>query len=202
MIFLKHFDTSKQTLTGAGKVYMARTAKVADLAPVINEKMRWTPGTPLKLYEEIKPGMIELMKPKFSFSQSEIQDGDVICFQVDIPEKESAIIIITHTHCLILIIRAHDLESQGLHSNPIHFYDFLQNRVMIIFRPKYEEVDPQEYPEFHLVLSKKQNYDTVRIEALLISSSYLTFSTKVVGKGWRVSETRSNKAPLHDNTSY
>jgi hypothetical protein len=41
---------------------------------------------------------------------------------------------------------------------------------MIIFRPKYEEVDPQEYPEFHLVLSKKQNYDTVRVEALLINS--------------------------------
>jgi ubiquitin carboxyl-terminal hydrolase 7 len=116
MIFLKHFDTSKQTLTGAGKVYMARTAKVADLVPVINEKMRWTPGTPLKLYEEIKPGMIELMKPKFSFSQSEIQDGDVICFQVDIPDKEFVIIVVIHAHCLIWIIRAHDLESQGLHS--------------------------------------------------------------------------------------
>lgn len=32
--------------------------------------------------------MIELMKPKFTFAQSEIQDGDVICFQVDQSEKE------------------------------------------------------------------------------------------------------------------
>lgn len=32
--------------------------------------------------------MIEQMKPKLSFSQSEIQDGDVICFQVDLPDKE------------------------------------------------------------------------------------------------------------------
>ena len=32
--------------------------------------------------------MIELMKPKFSFGQSEIQDGDVICFQVNLLEKE------------------------------------------------------------------------------------------------------------------
>lgn len=39
-------------------------------------------------FKEIKPGMIELMKPKLSFAQSEIQDGDVICFQVDLPEKE------------------------------------------------------------------------------------------------------------------
>ncbi|KAF9457164.1 hypothetical protein BDZ94DRAFT_1342402 [Collybia nuda] len=147
MIFLKHFDTSKQSLLGVGKTYMLRNSKVGDLALVINERMRWTPGTPLKLYEEIKPGMIELMKPKLSFSQSEIQDGDVICFQVDLPEKE-----------------IHDLESQGLYSNPTQFYDFLQNRVLIIFRPKFEDTD-HDHPEFKLVLSKKQNYDTMSAKA-------------------------------------
>ncbi|KII89207.1 hypothetical protein PLICRDRAFT_599629 [Plicaturopsis crispa FD-325 SS-3] len=143
MIFLKHFDTSKQTLFGVGKVYVARNSKVGDLAPIINEKMLWTPGTPLKLYEEIKPGMIEIMKPKLTFAQSEIQDGDVICFQVDIPDKE-----------------IHDLESQTLYSNPVQFYDFLQNRAMIIFRPKFEEPN-HDHPEFSLILSKKQNYDVL-----------------------------------------
>jgi len=90
--------------------------------------------------------MIELMKPKLSFGQSEIQDGDVICFQVDLPEKE-----------------IHDLESQGLYSNPVQFYDFLQNRVMIIFKAKFEE--PDESSEFSLVLSKKQNYDIMSVKA-------------------------------------
>ncbi|KAF8201450.1 hypothetical protein BJ912DRAFT_1019409 [Pholiota molesta] len=146
MIFLKHFDTSKQSLFGIGKVYMARNSKVSDLIPVINERMRWTPGTPLKLYEEIKPGMIEQMKPKLSFGQSEIQDGDVICFQVDLPDKE-----------------IHDLESQGLYSNPVNYYDFLQNRVLILFKPKFEDPDPEA--EFSLVLSKKQNYDIMAIKA-------------------------------------
>lgn len=32
---------------------------------------------------------------------------------------------------------------------------------MIIFRPKFEDPD-HDHPEFNLVLSKKQNYDTVR----------------------------------------
>ena len=32
--------------------------------------------------------MIELMKPKATFVQSEIQDGDIICFQVEMNEKE------------------------------------------------------------------------------------------------------------------
>jgi ubiquitin carboxyl-terminal hydrolase 7 len=41
--------------------------------------------------KEIKPGMIEMMKPKHTFAQSEIQDGDVVCFHVDLPEKEYAI---------------------------------------------------------------------------------------------------------------
>jgi ubiquitin carboxyl-terminal hydrolase 7 len=88
MVFLKHFDTSKQSLYGIGKTYVNRSSKVSDLFAYINERMRWAPGTPLKLYEEIKPGMIELMKPKLTFTQSEIQDGDLICFQVDLAEKE------------------------------------------------------------------------------------------------------------------
>jgi len=91
--------------------------------------------------------MIELMKTKITFAQSEIQDGDVICFQVELSEKE-----------------IHDFESQGLYSNPSQFYDFLQNRVMIIFRPKHEEIDT-EHPEFSLTLSKKQNYDAMSTKA-------------------------------------
>jgi hypothetical protein len=51
MIFFKHFDTSKQTLLGAGKAVVAKNSKVSDLVPIINERMRWAPGTPLKLYE-------------------------------------------------------------------------------------------------------------------------------------------------------
>jgi ICP0-binding domain of Ubiquitin-specific protease 7 len=61
-----------------------------------------------------------------------------------------------------VMFRIHDFESQGLYSNPVHFYDFLQNRVMIIFRPKNEEIDV-DHPEFSLTLSKKQNYDAVRV---------------------------------------
>jgi ubiquitin carboxyl-terminal hydrolase 7 len=159
MIFLKHFDTSKQTLHGIGKCYAQRNAKISDLVPIINERMRWTPGTPLKLYEEIKPGMIELMKPKLTFSQSEIQDGDVICFQVDLSEKECVHCIKPFVDYLTPPTRIHDLEIQGLYSNPIQFYDFLQNRVMIVFRPKSDS--DHEAPEFSLVLSKKQTYDMV-----------------------------------------
>ncbi|KAI6041644.1 ICP0-binding domain of ubiquitin-specific protease 7-domain-containing protein [Pisolithus marmoratus] len=142
ILFLKHFDMSKQTLLGVGKVYVSRDSKVEELHPIINGHMRWTPGVPLSLYEEVKPGMIELMKPKLTFAQSEIQDGDVICFQVELESQE-----------------LHDFELQGLYSNPIHFYGFLQNRVMIFFRPKHKKPN-SNHPEFKLVLSKHK-YDTM-----------------------------------------
>ena len=51
MVFLKHFDTSRQTLLGVGKTYVQRNAKVGDLCSFVNERMRWPAGTPLKLYE-------------------------------------------------------------------------------------------------------------------------------------------------------
>ena len=61
----------------------------------------------------------------------------------------------------LILFRINDLEIQSLYSNPIQFYDFLQNRVMIIFRPKSES--DYDGPEFSLVLSKKQTYDTVLV---------------------------------------
>ncbi|KAI6117686.1 hypothetical protein EDD16DRAFT_995965 [Pisolithus croceorrhizus] len=148
MIFLKHFDTSKQTLLGVGKVYVSRNGRVQDLYFIINERMGWSPGAPLRLYEEIKPGMIELIQASdLTFSQREFQDGDIICFQVEQTEKE-----------------LRDLENQGLYSNPVQFYGFLQNRVIIFFRPKFEKPG-NDYPEFSLVLSKKHKYDTMSHKA-------------------------------------
>ena len=105
MIFLKHFSVSEQTLKGVSKAYVQRNSKVGELVGTINALMGWQATTPLRLYEvlffslletlnaedtpqEIKPGMIEIMKSKMTFAQSEIQDGDVICFQVDLSDKE------------------------------------------------------------------------------------------------------------------
>lgn len=109
MIFLKWFDVQRQTLLGQGKVFVGKNQKVAELCPLICERMGWAPTTPLKLYEvscpklqqeevslivcrslkqEIKAGMIEQMKLRQTFVTSEIQDGDVICFQAEISDKE------------------------------------------------------------------------------------------------------------------
>ncbi|KAL8284094.1 hypothetical protein RQP46_004843 [Phenoliferia psychrophenolica] len=140
MVFVKNFDVAHQTLAGIGHFYVHRHMRVSDLAKMINERMRYPESTALKIYEEIKPNMIELMKMKATFLQSEIQDGDIVCFQVDMAEKEMQ-----------------DLDKQSMFTTPIQFYDFFLNRVMVTFKPKYEDPDPSH--EFELMLSKKNTYD-------------------------------------------
>lgn len=140
MIFLKYFDTSRQTLLGVSRMYVQRQMRVADLVPTINELMRWPPTTQVKLFEEIKPGMIEQLKPKATFLQSEIQDGDVVCFQIELSEKDAS-----------------DYEMQSLYSNPVQFYDFLQNQVRLLLKPRFE--DAPYKTEFEITLSKKMTYD-------------------------------------------
>lgn len=145
MIFLKYFNVLNQSLTGLGRVYVQRNMKVGDLVPTINQLMNWAPTVQLRLFEEIKPGMIEQMKPKATFQQSEIQDGDVICFQTEISEKE-----------------AHDYEAQSLYSNPIQFYDFLQNQIKVLFKPRFDDVDYKG--EYEVTLSKKMTYDMMALK--------------------------------------
>ncbi|CAD6570825.1 MAG: hypothetical protein TREMPRED_006048 [Tremellales sp. Tagirdzhanova-0007] len=143
MLFLKWFDCSRQTLQGQGKVFVSKNNKVSELYGVIQEKMGWPSSTPIKLFEEIKAGMIEGMKVKQTYQQNEIQDGDVVCYQVEMTEKE-----------------VQDLEAQSLYSSTPQFYDFLQNRVLVQFKPRYEDLTGK-VPEFDLVLSKKMTYDVM-----------------------------------------
>lgn len=108
LVFLKHFDVYNQTLTGVDSVYVRKSQKVGDLAPTILEKMGWQAGTEFSLFEvsckavyfiksellltlapkEIKHTMVDPMKPKQTFQQSEIQDGDIITFQKVWKESE------------------------------------------------------------------------------------------------------------------
>jgi ubiquitin carboxyl-terminal hydrolase 7 len=139
MVFVKFYDPLTQSIEGLGKFYVQRNSKVADIIPIVIERKGLPPNTSLKLYEEIKPSMIEPMKPRSTFAQSEIQDGDIICAQKDF-DKESA-----------------ELRSQGRFPTIPEYFDYLVNRVTIQFKPKN---DPQA-PGFELTLTKKTPYDQV-----------------------------------------
>ncbi|RUS34189.1 ICP0-binding domain of ubiquitin-specific protease 7 [Jimgerdemannia flammicorona] len=103
MIFIKYFDPKTQIIEpqsdvalelcvnrGCGKLYVKRNGKVRDIIPILNMKKGFPLNTALKLFEEIKPSMIDPMKTPTTFQQAEIQDGDIICFQKEISDREAA----------------------------------------------------------------------------------------------------------------
>ncbi|KAI9654798.1 MAG: hypothetical protein M1821_005792 [Bathelium mastoideum] len=144
ILFLKHYDPEKQSLHGVGHVYMGWQQKVAELAPTILEMMGWSSTTcTLRLWEEIKQNMIEPMKAKITLAASEIQDGDIICFQRTLSDKE-----------------IQSIQSTGGYADAREFYDYLLNRVVIHFRHK-TVPEENEKTYFDLVLSKKMTYDQV-----------------------------------------
>lgn len=55
LLFLKHFNTEKQTLTGAGHIYVGSGGRVSDMVPEVLERMGWPANTELKLWEVSGP---------------------------------------------------------------------------------------------------------------------------------------------------
>jgi ICP0-binding domain of Ubiquitin-specific protease 7/Ubiquitin carboxyl-terminal hydrolase len=92
LIFLKWFDVDGQRLLGKTPVYVHRQHKTGTLTPIIAEMMGWRSEVgespvQISLFEEIKPGMIEPLKPNASYIACEIQDGDIICYMRGISSK-------------------------------------------------------------------------------------------------------------------
>lgn len=115
----------------------------------------------INLYEEIKHSMIEPMKQKNTLAQAEIQDGDIICFQKALTDKETTSIL-----------------SAGHYSDARDFYDYLLNRMTVTFSPK--TVTDSEKEVFDLVLSRKTTYDQLAAKVgdyLKVEPSHLRFAT-------------------------
>ncbi|KAI9828435.1 MAG: hypothetical protein M1832_002863 [Thelocarpon impressellum] len=140
LLFLKCFDAEAQTLKGAGHIYIRKHDKVCELAPPILQLMGWPADTTLKLHEEIKPSMIEPMKSNQTLNQAEIQDGDVVCFQKTLSDKENEAI-----------------RAAGGYADARDFYDYLCNRLTVRFTPRWSQ--DREGDSFELALSKKMLYD-------------------------------------------
>lgn len=176
LVFLKYFDAEAQTLKGAGHIYVKKQCKVAEVVPMILQLNSWphgpsgmsnglTNGTPsppaLALYEEIKHSMIEPMKPKSTLHQAEIQDGDIVCFQQVLSEKQAL-----------------SVAQAGGYTDAREFYDYLLNRKTVNFSPRFSTESENEI--FKLDLSRKMSYEQFSAkvgEYLKVPPTHLRFST-------------------------
>lgn len=167
LLFLKYFDVEKQLLTGHSTLYIDKSKRVSEVVPTILERLGWPASTNLRLYEEIKMDMIEPLKTTNTFQQSELQSGDIICFQKHVTEAEAT-----------------EITNKGQYPDVKQFYDYLINRIKILLWDRNLPEDTSK--EFHLELSRKMTYDQVTAkvgEHLGVPPTHLRFSSVLQATG-------------------
>ncbi|XP_044462354.1 ubiquitin C-terminal hydrolase 12-like isoform X1 [Mangifera indica] len=138
-LFFKLYDPVKEELRYAGRLLVKSTGKPAEILTKLNEMAGFAPDEDIDLFEEIKfePNvMCEPIDKKYTFRASQLEDGDIICFQK--PSQAAS-----GEQC-----RYPDVPS---------FLDYVHNRQVVRFR----SLEKSKEDEFFLELSKGHNYDDV-----------------------------------------
>ncbi|KAJ2411935.1 ubiquitin-specific protease ubp15, partial [Coemansia sp. RSA 2531] len=88
LVHMRFYDPSRQLVTGVGHTYVHANQTVRDLMPRLREAAVLSPDTPITVFEEVKPLLIDLMDPSSTFRKAEIATGDIICFQVSLEAEQ------------------------------------------------------------------------------------------------------------------
>ena len=138
-VFIKCFDAQKQTLGGLFYLYVGKGDRIGSLVAMCNKYAGWPEDTPLRFFEEIKPTMIDAIKPRQTYQQSEIQNGDIICFERDITEADGV--------------------ADAGYVSVTQYYDYLLNRLFVTMKPRFSDQSVAEV--FNLIVSRKTKYDAL-----------------------------------------
>lgn len=122
--------------------------------------------------------MIEPMKPKMTLQQAEIQDGDIVCFQKGLSDSELVPLLLNVPARANSRCRVSAIQQAGNYANAKDFYDYLLNRIVVTFRPRFPKNEEGEVIE--LPLNKKMFYDQFAAkvgEALKVDPTHIRFTT-------------------------
>ncbi|KAF7143600.1 hypothetical protein RHSIM_Rhsim05G0178300 [Rhododendron simsii] len=139
LLFFKHYDPLKEELRYVGRLLVKANGKPVEILTKLNELAGFSPDVEVELFEEIKfepTVMCEHIDKKLTFRGSQLEDGDIICFQ-KAPQVGSS------EQC-----RYPDVPS---------FLEYVHNRQVVRFR----SLEKPKEDEFCLELSKLHNYDDV-----------------------------------------
>ncbi|KAK3003518.1 hypothetical protein RJ639_018193, partial [Escallonia herrerae] len=84
LLFFKLYDPLKEELRYVGRLFVKGSGKPAEILAKLNELAGFDPGEEIEIFEEIKfePNvMCEHIDTKLTFRGSQLEDGDIICFQ-------------------------------------------------------------------------------------------------------------------------
>ncbi|CAO3594348.1 unnamed protein product [Absidia cylindrospora] len=141
LVFIKYFDIQQQAIRGLGHLFVRSNDKVGDVIPSLLKRAELPQDSTVDLYEEVKPSMIDKMNLKQTFHQSEIQHGDIICFQIPASDEMSQ-----------------ELHGQGKHATVKEHYKSILNKVMVTFKSK---LDRRDGNEVKLVMDRHAGYTQV-----------------------------------------
>uniref|UniRef100_A0A7N0VJD6 ubiquitinyl hydrolase 1 n=1 Tax=Kalanchoe fedtschenkoi TaxID=63787 RepID=A0A7N0VJD6_KALFE len=138
LLFFKHYDPEKVEIRYVGRLFVKNTARPVEILSKLKEMAGYRPDDGISLYEEIKfhgGVMCDALDDQLTFSESQIDDGDIICFQKTISESNRQ-------------LNYPDVPS---------FLDYVLNRQVVHFR----SLEKPKEDDFCLELSKLYTYDDV-----------------------------------------
>ncbi|GAQ84171.1 Ubiquitin carboxyl-terminal hydrolase [Klebsormidium nitens] len=136
LMFFKLYDPEKETLQYVGSLYVRLSSRPTEVMGRINRLAGFPEDQPIKLFEEIKfdPNvMCEAIDKKLTFKGSQLEDGDIICFQKAAPLG---------------------VESRHRFPEVPAFMENVVNRQVVHFR----KLEKPSAPDFDLELSKQHSY--------------------------------------------
>ncbi|GMN39634.1 hypothetical protein TIFTF001_008866 [Ficus carica] len=139
LLFFKLYDPEKKELRYVGRLFVKSSSKPIEILGKLDQMAGFASDEEIELYEEIKFDpcvMCEHLDKRASFRLSQIEDGDIICFQKAAPTE-------TEEAC-----KYPDVPS---------YLEYVHNRQIVHFRV----LERPKEDDFCLELSKIHSYDEV-----------------------------------------
>ncbi|KAG5405656.1 hypothetical protein IGI04_011775 [Brassica rapa subsp. trilocularis] len=138
LLFFKLYDPENGILRYVGRLMVKNSSKPMDIIGELIQMAGFAPDEEIELFEEIKFQpcvMCEHLDKNMSFKLSQIEDGDIICYQKAISIQ----------------------ENECPYPDVPSFLEYVQNREVVRFRTLEKPNDD----EFTMELSKLHSYDDV-----------------------------------------
>ncbi|KAL6841585.1 hypothetical protein ACP4OV_028524 [Aristida adscensionis] len=146
LLFFKLYKPEKEELCFVGRLFVKAWGKPSEILAKLNEMAGFSADEEIELYEEIKfePNvMCEPIDKKLTFRSSQLEDGDIICFQKS-PRA--------------------DYDTQVRYPDVPSFLEYVHNR-QCVFNASYvvnfRSLEKPKDDDFSLELSKLHTYDDV-----------------------------------------
>ncbi|KAK9986554.1 hypothetical protein SO802_031505 [Lithocarpus litseifolius] len=139
LLFFKFYDPEKGELRYVGRFFVKSSGKPIEILEKLNQLAGFAPDVEIELYEEIKFDpcvMCEHLDKRTSFRLSQIEDGDIICFQKSAPLES---------------------EEKCRYPDVPSFLEYVHNRQVVRFR----SLERPKEDDLFLELSKVHSYDDV-----------------------------------------